>query len=67
MLDEGENEVTIHLPESVERLRAEAQHLNSSDTSKMVNPIRDYSIDTFNGQKGMSYWGYDEVNANSTK
>lgn len=72
MLDEGENEVTIHLPESVRRLNEEAAAAGPSteagaDPQKRMNPIRDYSMDSFNGETGMPYWGYNESNKNDAK
>lgn len=70
MLDEGDNEITIHLPESVKRLNEEAAlHpvAVDADSTRKLNPIRDYSMDTFNGKTGMPYWGYNEANLTDTR
>lgn len=69
MFDEGENHVTIHLPKSTKRVNEEMKSVKSTnlDTSKKVNPIRDYSIDTINGLTGLPYWKYDEENRDGPK
>lgn len=69
MLDEGENTVTVHLPESAKRINEEMKDKPESDedSSSKANPIRDYSIDTYNGQMGMSYWNYNEENRDAPK
>lgn len=89
MFDEGENSVTIKLPQAVseslknsstensdmpisEFLRASSDYdyssesmennENNNDTDDME---RDYSIQSWNNNVGLSYWGYDEKNQNN--
>lgn len=71
MFDEGENTVTMHLPESVRRLN-QANQANQTDEdenadnkSRKVMQIRDYSIDTYNGRTGMEFWKYNEKKRDS--
>lgn len=73
MFDEGTNQVTINLPANVEHQASERQlvrqQLEQNDTAdmlpKQVMPVRDYSIDTWNGQAGFDYWNYDESSPNA--
>lgn len=34
---------------------------------KKENPIRDYSMDTWNGNAGLKYWGYSEEHPQKEK
>lgn len=34
---------------------------------KINNPIRDYSMDTWNGNAGLQYWGYSENEPQKSK
>lgn len=81
MFDEGNNVVTVNLPASVDRERRERDALirefsnNSSlgstdpmaELTKQVMPVREYSIDKWNGRAGLKYWNYDESEPNADK
>lgn len=99
MFDEGENEVTINLPQIIQQYAENAsatagrrddvdeghqtasspfsdwnrflgQPANddvSSNVEKKENPIRDYSMDTWNGNAGLKYWGYSEEHPQKEK
>lgn len=69
MFDEGENEVTIHLPEAARNVAKNESEMqvrqnedffeeDDSQIIKEVMPIRDFSISTWNGIGGLKYWGY---------
>lgn len=53
MMNDGHNVVGMHLPGSYE-----------SGASEVIN-VRDFSIDTWNGHRGLNQWHFDE-NANLT-
>lgn len=96
MFDEGENLVTIHLPEYVRKQKAleetpdpvVSEYLkavpddfvqidndrlgtefrprvlttdNSEDDEAFKPVIRDFSMDKWNGQSGITYWGYNDA------
>lgn len=87
MFDEGENSVTIKLPQAVseslknnsndmpisEFLRSSSDYDYSSEydmeneniNNDTDNMERDYSIQSWNNNVGLSYWGYDEKNQNN--
>lgn len=95
MFDEGENEVTIKLPEIKQNVNSTEEKKQAESTTEPVvvseswgsifdskayhieeeqpiiqkknNPIRDYSIDTWNGNAGLQYWGYSENEPQKSK
>lgn len=76
MFDEGNNEVTINLPASVALQAAERAELHrqaehnatlAAAMPKEVMPVRDFSIDMWNGRPGLQYWDYDETEPNAAK
>lgn len=40
---------------------------DQSTIPKINNPIRDYSMDTWNGNAGLQYWGYSEDDPQKSK
>lgn len=69
MFDEGYNTVTMNLPK---KDKSNDEYINYDDEKQKTKgsnddyfenyePLaREYSIDTWNGRKGMSKWGYKE-------
>lgn len=63
MFDEGENQVTMNLPNSIKHIRNSARENNDDDLQKNdYDPknIRDFSINNWNGCSGLKDWGYKE-------
>lgn len=72
MFDEGHNTVTMNLPKkdpttindedtSYDDEQQKSKTLNNDYYFENYEPkVREYSIDTWNGRKGMSKWGYKE-------
>lgn len=70
MFDEGYNVVTMNLPSQKDKTKDEYVNYEEQKEKKNENDdyyfenyepvVRDYSIDTWNGRKGMTKWGYKE-------
>lgn len=69
MFDEGYNTVTMNLPSKKEKNEdynnyEDEKHKNKEQDDYYFEnyepKVRDYSIDTWNGVKGMPKWGYKE-------
>lgn len=76
MFDEGYNTVTMNLPSKKDKKSANSDDYNNYEDEKQKTKerdeydfenyeplVRDYSIDTWNGLKGMPKWGYKEGRA----
>lgn len=70
MFDEGYNTVTMNLPKKEKSSDEYVNYDDEKQKTKALNDdyyyenyeplVREYSIDTWNGRKGMSKWGYKE-------
>lgn len=70
MFDEGYNTVTMNLPKKDKNIDEDINYDDETHNTKELSNdyevenyeplVREYSIDTWNGVRGMPKWGYKE-------